>query len=71
MQYGYHCEECETAVFPTAPRGELAWLRDRWHIAREVAKHSADGLDTWMMEGLKFLEDHAGHSIVLVSRPRS
>jgi hypothetical protein len=37
-------------------------------VVREVAKHSGDGLDTWMMEGLEFLTDHTGHSIVLVSR---
>ncbi|HTX57641.1 MAG TPA: hypothetical protein VMD47_11140 [Candidatus Acidoferrales bacterium] len=56
------------AIFPTTTRSELAWLRDRVHVAREVAKHSSGGLDTWMMEGLEFLSDHAGHSIVLVSR---
>jgi hypothetical protein len=35
---------------------------------REVARHSANGLDSWMMEGLAFLDEHQGHSIVLVSR---
>ncbi|HUN30248.1 MAG TPA: hypothetical protein VMV65_10620, partial [Alphaproteobacteria bacterium] len=68
MQYGYQCEDCEVAIFPTTTRSELAWLRDRVHVVREVAKHSGDGLDTWMMEGLGFLDDHVGHSIVLVSR---
>jgi hypothetical protein len=68
MQYGYKCEDCELAVFPTTTRTELAWLRDRVHVAREVARHSSNGLDSWMMEGLDFLNDHVGHSIVLVSR---
>jgi hypothetical protein len=68
VQYGYQCEDCEVAIFPTTTRSELAWLRDRVHVVREVAKHSGDGLDTWMMEGLEFLTDHTGHSIVLVSR---
>jgi hypothetical protein len=68
VQYGYQCEDCEVAIFPTTTRSELAWLRDRVHVVREVAKHSSGGLDTWMMEGLEFLNDHTGHSIVLVSR---
>ncbi|MGA7201791.1 MAG: hypothetical protein WBX26_08175 [Candidatus Cybelea sp.] len=46
----------------------MRWLQDRLHVVREVAKHSAGGLDTWMMEGLGFLEEHQGHSLVLVSR---
>jgi hypothetical protein len=68
VQYGYQCEDCEVAIFPTTTRSELAWLRDRVHVVREVAKHSSGGLDTWMMEGLEFLNDHTGHSIVLVTR---
>ncbi len=68
MQYGYKCEDCEVAIFPTTTRSELAWLRDRVHVVREVAKHSSGGLDSWMSEGLEFLNDHQGHSIVLVSR---
>ncbi len=56
------------AAWVTAPRTELAWLRDRKHIAREVAKHSQNGLDTWMVEGLDFLNEHEGHTITLVSR---
>jgi hypothetical protein len=35
---------------------------------REVAKHSNGGLDSWMMDGLAFLDEHSGHSVVLVSR---
>lgn len=70
MQFGYQCEDCEVAIFPTTTRAELQWLKDRVHIPREVAKHSSGGLDSWMMEGLSFLDDHQGHSIVLVSRRR-
>jgi len=68
MQYGFQCEECEQAIFPATTRSELAWLRDRIHVVREVAKHAQTGLDTWMLDGLDFLERHAGHSVVLVSR---
>jgi hypothetical protein len=68
MQYGFKCEDCEVAIFPTTTRSELAWLRDRVHVVREVAKHSANGLDGWMMEGLDFLNDHGGHSILVVQR---
>ncbi|HZV76924.1 MAG TPA: hypothetical protein VFF63_04075 [Candidatus Babeliales bacterium] len=56
------------AVFPTTTRAELVWLKDRLHVVREVARHSANGLDSWMMDGLAFLDEHQGHSIVLVSR---
>ena len=49
-------------------RAELRWLQDRLHVVREVARHSGTGLDTWMMEGLEFLDVHQGHSIVLVSK---
>lgn len=69
VQYGFQCEECEQAIFPATTRSELAWLRDRIHVVREVAKHAQTGLDTWMLEGLEFLERHSGHSVVLVSRP--
>jgi methionyl-tRNA synthetase len=68
LQYGYQCEDCEVAVFPTTTRTELQWLRDRPHVVREVTKHSSGGLDSWMMEGLAFLDEHQGHSVVLVSR---
>ncbi len=66
MRYGYRCEDCNLAIFPTTTRAELAWLKDRVHIVREVARHSSGGLDSWMMEGLAFLEDHAGHSVGIV-----
>ena len=68
MQHGYRCEDCEVAVFPVTTRGELQWLRSRLHVAREVAKHSSGGLDSWMNEGLEFLDKHEGHAVVLVSR---
>lgn len=68
MQYGYRCEDCEAAVFPVTTRSELQWLRSRLHVAREVAKHASGGLDSWMNEGLTFLDEHEGHSVVLVSR---
>jgi len=55
-------------IFPTTTRAELQWLKDRPHVAREVARHSSDGLDTWMMDGLEFLNEHQGHTLVLVSK---
>jgi hypothetical protein len=45
----------------------LRWLKDRVHVVREV-EHSGTGLDTWMMDGLAFLDEHQGHSIILVTR---
>jgi hypothetical protein len=68
VQYGYQCEECEEAAWPAAPRGELVWLRNRRHVVREVLKHTSAGLDSWIMEGLAFLDDHDGHSVVIVQR---
>jgi len=49
-------------------RSELQWLQERLHVVREVARHSTDGLDSWMMEGLAFLDEHEGHSLMIVSR---
>lgn len=69
MRYGYHCEECEEAIWPATARTELEWLRNREHIAREVAQHVQGGLDTWITESLEFLGHHSGHSIVLSRRP--
>jgi methionyl-tRNA synthetase len=68
MQFGYHCEECEEAIWPAQSRAELAWLRDRKHVAREVANHVSGGLDHWMMEGLEFLERHLGHSVIIARK---
>ncbi len=69
MKYGYHCEECEDAVWPATTRAELMWLKDRVHVVKEVARHVQTGLDTWMLEGLDFLDQHSGHSIVLTRKP--
>jgi hypothetical protein len=44
------------------------WLKDRLHVAREVARHSSGGLDSWMMEGLAFLDEHQDHAVVTVSK---
>ena len=68
MQFGYQCEECEEAVWPTTTRSELQWLRNRRHVVREVQKHLSGGLDSWMDEGLEFLDRHDGHSVVVVER---
>lgn len=69
MRYGYHCEECEEAVWPATTRAELQWLKNREHIVREVAAHVQAGLDTWIVEGLDFLDRHAGHSVVIARKP--
>ncbi|HLI94955.1 MAG TPA: hypothetical protein VKT72_02590 [Candidatus Baltobacteraceae bacterium] len=68
MKAGYLCEDCEVAIWPTTTRSELAWLKDRIHVVREVAKHSHGGLDSWMMDGLEFLNDHTGHSVLVVTK---
>ena len=68
MTYGYHCEECEEAIWPGASRTNLDWLKRREHVAREVASHVSGGLDTWLTEGLEFLSHHAGHSVILARR---
>lgn len=68
MTFGYHCEECEEAIWPATTRTELVWLRRREHIVREVASHVQSGLDTWMSEALEFLERHGSHSVELVRR---
>lgn len=67
MRSGYYCEDCEVAIYPTTTRAELLWLKDRAHVAREVARHSSGGLDHWMTEGLAFLDEHAGHSVITIS----
>ncbi|MGH7709537.1 MAG: hypothetical protein ACREM6_16725 [Vulcanimicrobiaceae bacterium] len=65
MTYGYHCEECEEAIWPATTRSELQWLREREHVVREVGRHVSGGLDTWITEGLEFLDRHRGHSIIV------
>ena len=68
MANGYQCEDCEVAIWPVTTRSELAWLKDRVHVVREVAKHTHGGLDSWIVEGLEFLNDHQGHSIIVVTK---
>lgn len=68
MKYGYHCEECEDAIWLTAPRGELVWLRNKQHVVREVAQHVQSGLDSWMNDALDFLDRHTAHSVVIVRK---
>lgn len=68
MQVGYQCEECEEAVWITTTRSELTWLRNRRHLVREVIKHSSGGLDTWIMDGMEFLDRHDGHNTLIVTK---
>lgn len=68
MSVGYQCEECAQAVWLATTRAELTWLRNRRHIVREVLKHVSAGLDSWIMEGLEFLDTHDGHNSAIVSR---
>lgn len=49
-------------------RAELTWLRNRRHVVREVLKHVSAGLDSWIMDGLEFLDRHDAHSIVIVTK---
>ena len=49
-------------------RSELTWLRNRRHVVREVLKHVSDGLDSWIMDGIVYLDRHEGHSTVIVSK---
>lgn len=68
MHAGYQCEECEEAVWLATTRGELTWLKNRRHVVREVLKHVSAGLDSWIMDGLEFLDRHDAHSIVIVTK---
>jgi len=70
VQAGYQCEECEEAIWLATPRTELTWLRNRRHVVREVLKHVSAGLDSWIMDGIEFLDHHDGHSIVIVTRTK-
>jgi hypothetical protein len=69
MRCGFACEDCGEVAWISQGLTHLRWLRDREHVAREVAEHSSSGLDTWMTEGLAFLDDHRGHPVVVVSEP--
>jgi len=65
---GYFCEDCEVSIWPAAPRSELAWLQDRIHVVRDVAKHSHGGLHIWMAAWLAFLEEHRDHTVLVVPK---
>jgi hypothetical protein len=69
VRVGYHCEDCDEAVWPATTRAELAWLRSRRHVVREVQGHLGSGLDGWIDEGLAFLDRHEGHGVSVVERP--
>lgn len=47
----------------------MQWLKNRMHVVREVSQHIQTGLDMWIVEGLEFLEHHAGHSVILARKP--
>ena len=67
MRSGLTCEDCGEVLWISQGPLHVRWLRDREHIVREVAQHASSGLETWMNEGLAFLDEHRGHSIVVVS----
>jgi hypothetical protein len=67
VRYGYGCEDCGEVRWLSQGITNLRWLRDREHIAREVAEHTSSGLETWMSDGLAFLDEHRGHPVVVVS----
>lgn len=64
---GLVCEDCGEVLWISQGATNVRWLRDREHIVREVEQHSSSGLDTWMNEGLRFIDDHRGHSVVVVA----
>jgi hypothetical protein len=66
---GFACEDCGEVVWLAQGATHVRWLRDREHVAREVAEHASGGLDLWMSEGLRFLDEHRGHSVLVLSEP--
>ena len=64
---GLACEDCGEVAWVSQGILSVRWLRDREHVAREVAEHSASGLDTWMVEGLAFLAEHRGHGVTVIA----
>jgi hypothetical protein len=64
---GLACEDCGEVAWVSQGIISVRWLRDREHVAREVAEHSASGLDTWMVEGLAFLAEHRGHGVTVIA----
>lgn len=67
MRCGLACEDCGEVLWVSQGMLHLRWLRDREHIVREVSEHSSSGLETWMNEGLAFLDEHRGHPITVIS----
>lgn len=67
MRSGLTCEDCGEVLWLSQGPLNVRWLRDREHVLREVAEHSTSGLETWMNEGLAFLDEHRGHGIIVVS----
>jgi hypothetical protein len=64
---GFACEDCGEVVWLSQGPTHVRWLRDREHVVREVGEHASSGLDQWMSEGLRFIDEHRGHSILVVS----
>ena len=62
----YRCDECNREIAPVTTRSNLSWIKERQHLVREVLRHSNDGLDSWMMEALAFLEEHGEHDVTLL-----
>jgi len=69
VRNGFVCQDCGEVVWLAQGPTHLRWLRDREHIAREVGAHASSGLDLWMADGLRFLDEHRGHDVQLVSEP--
>ncbi len=67
MRSGLTCEDCGEVLWLSQGPVNVRWLRDREHVLREVAEHSTSGLETWMNEGLAFLDEHRGHGIIVVT----
>lgn len=67
MRNGFVCQDCGEVVWLAQGPTHLRWLRDREHVAREVAQHASSGLDQWMTDGLRFFDEHRGHDVVFVS----
>jgi len=64
---GLACEDCGEYLWLPQGTVHVRWLRDREHVVREYAEHATSGLETWMEQGLRFLDEHRGHSIVVVT----
>jgi hypothetical protein len=67
VRSGLVCEDCGESLWLSQGPVNVRWLRDREHVLREVAEHSTSGLETWMSQGLVFLDEHRGHSILVIT----